>query len=132
VWVIPRTAIQDDEIDGHHIPKGSIMIVSVNAVHHDPRWWDDPGAYDPSRFMPDADKDQGSPPLLLPAVRRRAARVHRHELRPDGGHADRRDDDAARHRFDVVPGHPVQPEATLTLRPRNGVRMIAHQRTAAR
>jgi hypothetical protein len=30
--------------------------------------------------------------------------------------------------FDLVPGHPVEPEATLTLRPRHGVRMIARKR----
>jgi hypothetical protein len=30
--------------------------------------------------------------------------------------------------FDVVPGHPVEPEATLTLRPRHGIKMIARRR----
>jgi cytochrome P450 len=30
--------------------------------------------------------------------------------------------------FDLAPGHPVEPEATLTLRPRFGMRMIARRR----
>jgi hypothetical protein len=33
-----------------------------------------------------------------------------------------------RYVFDLVPGHPVEPEATLTLRPRKGVRMIGRRR----
>ncbi len=33
--------------------------------------------------------------------------------------------------YDLVPGHPVEAEATLTLRPRNGVKMIARRRVPA-
>ncbi len=32
--------------------------------------------------------------------------------------------------YDLVPGHPVEPEATLTLRPRYGLKMIARRRRA--
>src|SRR3712207_7751765 len=32
--------------------------------------------------------------------------------------------------FDVVPGHPVEPEATLTLRPRHGVKMRSEEHTS--
>lgn len=35
---------------------------------------------------------------------------------------------AQRFVFNVVPGHPVQPEATPTVRPRNGVRMTGRPR----
>ncbi len=31
--------------------------------------------------------------------------------------------------YDLVPGHPVEPEATLTLRPRHGLKMVARRRT---
>lgn len=34
--------------------------------------------------------------------------------------------------YDLVPGHPVEAEATLTLRPRNGVKMIARRRVPSR
>lgn len=33
--------------------------------------------------------------------------------------------------FDLAPGHPVEPEATLTLRPRYGLKMIARRRAMA-
>ena len=33
--------------------------------------------------------------------------------------------------YELVPGYPVEPEATLTLRPRHGLPMIARRRAAA-
>jgi cytochrome P450 len=33
--------------------------------------------------------------------------------------------------YELVPGYPVAPEATLTLRPRHGLPMIARRRSAA-
>ncbi len=55
-WLIPRTAIVDDEIDGHRIPKGSTVLIPIHAIHHDERFWPDPEVYDPERFMGDAPK----------------------------------------------------------------------------
>lgn len=125
VWVIPRTAVQDDDIDGHHIPKGSTMIVPVNAVHHDPRWWEDPGAYDPARFLPDAAQQRHRFCYLPFGAGQRVCIGMSFALMEGTLIAAMM---AQRFRFDVVPGHPVQPEATLTLRPRNGVRVVAHRR----
>jgi hypothetical protein len=33
--------------------------------------------------------------------------------------------------YDLKPGHPVEPEATLTLRPRYGLKMVARRRGVA-
>jgi cytochrome P450 len=33
--------------------------------------------------------------------------------------------------YDLVPGHPVEPEATFTLRPRHGLKMVARRRHGA-
>jgi len=46
----PRIALQDDVIDGYLIPRGTIVGVSVYALHRDPRWWADPDRFDPTRF----------------------------------------------------------------------------------
>ncbi len=46
----PRIAMRDDTIDGYFIPKGTIVGVSVYALHRDQRWWDNPDQFDPSRF----------------------------------------------------------------------------------
>jgi cytochrome P450 len=124
-WSIPRVAIADDVIGGLRVPKGSTVIVPIHGIHHDARFWPDPEVYDPERFMPG-----------------RAHERHRSAYLPFGG--GRRVCIGSsfalmettlmtammsrRFVFDLVPGHPVEPEATLTLRPRKGVRMIARRR----
>lgn len=125
VWVIPRTAVVDDVIDGHHIPKGSTVTIPVNAVHHDERWWDDPKAFDPSRFLPGATADRHRFCYLPFGAGQRVCIGMSFALMEGTLIAAMM---AQRFVFDVVPGHPVQPEATLTLRPRNGVRMTGRPR----
>ena len=126
-WSIPRTAVRDDVIDGHRIPRGATAIIPVYSIHHDPRWWPDPEAFDPSRFLPENARGR-----------------HRSAYLPFGG--GRRICIGTsfalmettlitallsrRFVFDVKPGHPVEPEATLTLRPRYGMKMIARRREA--
>lgn len=46
----PRITMRDNEISGYRIPKGTIVGVSVYALHRDRRWWRDPDSFDPSRF----------------------------------------------------------------------------------
>lgn len=126
VWVIPRTARTDDEIDGYRIPKGSTVIVPVNSVHHDPRWWPDPDDFDPSRFLPENAKGRHRFAYLPFGAGQRICIGMSFALMEGTLIAAMM---SQRYRFDVVPGHPVEPEATLTLRPRAGIRMIAHRRT---
>jgi len=124
-WVIPRTAIEDDVIAGHRIPKGATVIIPIHSIHHDARFWPDPEVFDPTRFL--AENARGRP---------------RSHYLPFGG--GRRicigmsfalmeatlitSMMSQRFVYDLVPGHPVEPEATLTLRPRRGVKMIARRR----
>src|SRR5207302_8670830 len=95
------------------------------AIRHDQRWWPEPELFDPTRFLPENVK-----------------RHHRSAYLPFGG--GRRvcigqsfalmeatlitAIMSQRFVYDLVPGHPVQPEATFTLRPRYGLRMIARRR----
>jgi cytochrome P450 len=124
-WIIPRTAIEDDVIDGHRIPRGSTVLIPIYALHHDGRFWPHPETFDPARFEPE-----------------NAAGRHRSAYLPFGG--GRRVCIGSsfalmegalvaaimsqRFRYDLAPGHPVEPEATLTLRPRHGLRMVARRR----
>jgi len=124
-WVIPRTAIEDDEIDGYSIPRGSTVLIPIYRLHHDERFWPRPEVFDPQRFMPE-----------------NARHHHRSAYLPFGGGRricigmgfalmEATLITAAMSRdfvYDLVAGHPVQPEATLTLRPRHGLRMIARRR----
>ena len=56
VWIIARRAIDDDVIGGHHIRRGTTVVIPIHHIHHDPRWWPDPEAFDPNRFLPGADR----------------------------------------------------------------------------
>mgnify|MGYP000908911766 CR=1 FL=1 len=49
-WVITRSVVRDDTIDGREIPAGALVIVSPYLVQRDPRWWSDPDEFRPSRF----------------------------------------------------------------------------------
>jgi cytochrome P450 len=48
-----RELVDDTEIGGHKLPKGAIIFISPWVMHHDPRHWDKPNVFDPSRFEGD-------------------------------------------------------------------------------
>ncbi len=127
-WVIPRKVVADDVIDGHRIPRGATVLIPIHAIHHDARWWPEPELFDPSRFLDGRSKGR-----------------HRAAYLPFGG--GRRVCIGAsfalmegtlitammsrRFTYNLVPGHPVVPETTLTVRPRHGMRMWVRDRHGA-
>jgi cytochrome P450 len=123
-WSIPRVAIADDEIGGHRVPKGSTVIVPIHGIHHDPRFWPDPEIYDPARFMPGHAPRHRSAYLPFGGGRRVCIGSSFALMETTLMTAMM----SQRFVFDLVPGHPVEPEATLTLRPRRGVRMVGRRR----
>jgi cytochrome P450 len=60
VWVAPRIAIDDVEIDGVNIPKGAHVLVSQFVTQRDPRYFKDPEKFDPSRWL-DSDPEKSLP-----------------------------------------------------------------------
>lgn len=44
-----RVALEDVPIDGHRIPAGALVIVSIGAANHDPEVFPDPGTLDVGR-----------------------------------------------------------------------------------
>ncbi|MFC0037519.1 cytochrome P450 [Actinomadura rayongensis] len=69
VPALPRRAVRDTEILGHHIPAGTTVVVPLLTNHHMPEWWPDPERFDPERFARCEDK------------------VHRYAWEPFGGGA---------------------------------------------
>ena len=51
-WFENRNAMQDVELGGHVIPKGSIVLFSRHALHQHPGFWKDPLRFDPQRQDP--------------------------------------------------------------------------------
>ena len=52
-WAIGRTAIAGHRANGYPIGEGSIVVVSPWLLHHDPRWWPEPEAFRPERWLAD-------------------------------------------------------------------------------
>jgi cytochrome P450 len=124
-WLVPRVAIADDEIDGHRIPRGSGVLIPIHAMHHDPRWWPDPEVYDPSRFLAENAKGRHRSAYLPFGGGRRVCIGQSFALMEATLITAMMSRDFV---YDLAPGHPVEPEATLTLRPRHGLHMIARRR----
>lgn len=49
-WITDRLALEDDEVAGIKIPKGSLVVSYIYGTHHHPDWWQDPERFNPDRF----------------------------------------------------------------------------------
>ena len=127
-WAIGRRALVNQEAGGYVIPAGSVLVVSPWLLHHDPRWWNDPWAFSPERWLP---PDHGRPrQAYLPfgagprmCIGEDFAWLEAVLLLATIGR---------RWRFAHDPSHRVQLQPVVTLRPRNGMRMTAHARRRGR
>jgi cytochrome P450 len=54
--VIVRDIPQDIELDGIHVPAGTIGLIPIYAIHRHRSSWEDPDRFDPTRFAPDRPK----------------------------------------------------------------------------
>ena len=46
-----REALGECDIGGHHIKRGTTLIMSQWVIHRDPRFWDQPKAFVPERWL---------------------------------------------------------------------------------
>jgi cytochrome P450 len=124
-WVVPRRCVEDDVIDGHRIPRGSTVLIPINTLHHDQRFWSDPEVFDPRRFLPEAARSHHRCAYLPFGGGRRICIGYQFALMEMTLITAMMSREFV---YDLKPGHPVSPEATLTLRPRHGLKMIARRR----
>jgi len=122
---ILRLAVEESEIGGYKIPKNSSIGMSAWVTHHDPRFFPDPEKFDPDRWTDEFQRSLprfaffpfgGGPRVcigaqfaMMEAVLVLATVAQKFILR-------------------LVSGHPVETFASVTLRPRYGMRMTLHRR----
>ncbi len=119
-WVVERTPLVDDEIDGYTIRAGARLTMFMYEIHRRPDFWPDPDRFEPDRFTEE-----------------NSAGRHRYALFPfSGGPRICLGRDLAmvemmfalamvaqRFRMTVEPDHPVAALASVNLRPRYGIKL---------
>ena len=125
VWVVGRRALEDVTIGEYEVPRRTIVIASQYIIHHDERYW--PNALE---FLPERWLDEQA----------QAARP-KFAYFPFGGGGRVCIGDAfawtegvillavmaRRWRFEAAPGQVVDVNPTVTLRPKNGLKMIVRE-----
>ena len=53
--MMSRQAVEDTEVEGHHIRAGMSFVMPVYAIHRHVRRWQRPDEFDPARFAPSAE-----------------------------------------------------------------------------
>lgn len=119
-WLITRKAIAEDEVQGRAIPAGALVIIGTSAMHHHPAYWPEPDTFDPERFTEERSEGRpryanlpfgGGPRLCIgnnfalmeaPLI---LAGIFQH------------------YQLEVLPGHQVEPDPLVTIRPRDGLPM---------
>ena len=124
-WGIGRKALCDFEIGGYYVPAGTQIALSQWVMHRDPRYFEDPERFNPDRWTEEFRKRLpkfayfpfgGGPRVcigasfaMLEAVLLLATVAQRYEIR-------------------LVPGHPIKPFPSITLRPKDGIRVVLARR----
>jgi cytochrome P450 len=118
VWLLSRRAVADDQLGEFSVRAGTLVCVSPYILHRDPRFWERPSEFDPDRFTPE--RSAGRPEFAyIPFSGGPRACIGRHfaMLEAQLVLATMR----RRVRLSLLEGHPIEPEALVTLRPRHGV-----------
>jgi cytochrome P450 len=124
-WVLPRLAVEPVELGEFVVPAGAVVIVCAPLLHRDPRFWDDPERFDPSRFAPDAARDRPRDAYIPFAAGPRScigrgfAQMEATIILATLGR---------RFRAALVPGARLTPATRFTLRPRYGLPMTLASR----
>ena len=124
-WAVGRRALEDYRIDEYTLPARSIVLMSPYVVHRSPHWFPEPDRFDPERWLPEnvATRPKFS---YFPfgggarvCIGERFAWMEGVLLLTTLGQ---------RWRLRLVPGHPVETKALLTLRARHGMQMTVELR----
>src|SRR5437773_11859860 len=120
-----RRALQDYEVGPYVIPASSLVLLSQYLMHRDPRYYPDPLRFEPQRWTPEAKASRpkfsyfpfgGGPRVCLAESFAWMEGALLVATLPQ------------QCQMQLVPGHPVELQPLITLRPKYGMRMIVRRR----
>ena len=122
---IPRVALEDDEIQGYFIPKGTIFNIAQYFIFRHPEFWDNPEQFDPDHFLPEKVNQRpkfayfpfgagkhiciGKNLALMESTTILAAIIQRFQV-------------------ELLPDQPIEIDPRFTLRPKYGIKVIMRRR----
>ena len=125
-WVMGREAIGECEVGGYRMPAGTTALISQWVVHRDPRYHHDPQRFDPDRWTAEYEEALprfayfpfgGGPRQCIGAgFAMTEARLILATV-------------AQRFTMALAPGQRVEPYPSVTLRPKEGIRMPLAERS---
>jgi cytochrome P450 len=107
------------------VPAGSTVTLSPYVTHRHPAFWDEPDRFDPERFTPE--RSAARPDYAYFPFGGGPRRCIGSQFALMEGHLVLAAV-AQRFRLALVPGHRVEPDPILTLRPRHGVHVTLEPR----
>jgi cytochrome P450 len=123
-WAIGRRALEDVEVGGFLILKDRIVLLSPYVTHRDPRWFPEPEAFRPERWLAPCE----TRPKFAFFPFGGGARVCIGERFALMEGALLLATLAQQWRFKLIPGHRVERHAQITLRPKFGMKMTLNVR----
>ena len=124
-WAMGRYARSDFQLGEYFLPAKTTVLMSQYVMHRDARFFRDPLCFDPERFTPEAKSRRtkftyfpfgagarqciGESFALMEGVLMLATLAQKWKLT-------------------LVPGHRIEPEPLITLRPKYGMRMVVEAR----
>ena len=125
-WVVGREAIGECEVGGYRMPAGTTALMSQWVMHRDPRYHEAPERFEPDRWTAEYAKALprfayfpfgGGPRQCIGAG---FAMVEACLILATV---------AQRYRMDLAPGQKVEPYASITLRPKEGIYLTLVKRS---
>ena len=128
IWSVGRRCTEPDRLGGFEMPVGMNLLIPIFYFHRSPLYWPEPERFDPDRFSPER-RPPADSPVYFPFGAGPRSCIGNHfalqELMITTIVLLRR------FRFSVEPGFHVEAEPLITLRPKNGMRMLLQRRASS-